>query len=458
MDSGFPNFEGSVVPENEESSQSRIENVLERPSGSNNFYVANNNIPFQQSFPSNPNLLRSNIVYGNSSQMCNMPTPFEPNAEMNSHNFVAIQQRPPYDRSIGYGGGGSMNMNGMGGGRGAFTSTQLMELQNQTYIYKYLAANVAVPPHLLTPLRNNIYPHVLPPYVPSFYSSPPFKWGNPRPTFGSSNDPEPGRCRRTDGKKWRCAKDVVTNQKYCERHLNRGRQRTRKATEVQRSTSYTTSTPTMSLRTNPILTPRSVNMGASSNNPNNIHQHCRNLDLVVANSSMDVSANRSIISTRNVDGGEQDPQGVHVPVIEEQSISELGIFPSDSFIDPSQRSSFPILNNQQEHDQTQFIDWPEHLSSHSSAHWDELTSDWTSLDYSLMSSSSTLHDQRALSPLTLPQEIDPLQVGLEVNNEFDDDLIQNPTNWLAFNYENPSSPHNLSNEGRDDGAFNSETK
>ncbi|XP_052209151.1 growth-regulating factor 9-like [Diospyros lotus] len=41
-------------------------------------------------------------------------------------------------------------------------------------------------------------------------------------------DPESGRCRRTDGKKWRCNKDVVLNQKYCERHMHRGCQRSRK--------------------------------------------------------------------------------------------------------------------------------------------------------------------------------------------------------------------------------------
>ena len=42
---------------------------------------------------------------------------------------------------------------------------------------------------------------------------------------GGSLDPEPGRCRRTDGKKWRCSRDVVPDQKYCERHLHRGRHR-----------------------------------------------------------------------------------------------------------------------------------------------------------------------------------------------------------------------------------------
>ena len=30
------------------------------------------------------------------------------------------------------------------------------------------------------------------------------------------------RCRRTDGKKWRCNWDVVPDQKYCQRHLHRG--------------------------------------------------------------------------------------------------------------------------------------------------------------------------------------------------------------------------------------------
>lgn len=38
----------------------------------------------------------------------------------------------------------------------------------------------------------------------------------------SSFDPEMGRCRRTDGKKWRCSRDVVPEQKYCERHMHRG--------------------------------------------------------------------------------------------------------------------------------------------------------------------------------------------------------------------------------------------
>lgn len=50
--------------------------------------------------------------------------------------------------------------------------------------------------------------------------------------YKNSMEPEPGRCRRTDGKKWRCAKDVVPEQKYCERHMHRGRNRSRKPVEI----------------------------------------------------------------------------------------------------------------------------------------------------------------------------------------------------------------------------------
>lgn len=44
-------------------------------------------------------------------------------------------------------------------------------------------------------------------------------------------DSEPGRCKRTDGRKWRCSKNVVPLQKYCERHMHRGRQGSRKHVE-----------------------------------------------------------------------------------------------------------------------------------------------------------------------------------------------------------------------------------
>ncbi|CAH8361838.1 unnamed protein product [Eruca vesicaria subsp. sativa] len=91
-----------------------------------------------------------------------------------------------------------------------FTNTQLKELERQAMIYKYMIASVPVPFDLLVssssaPLCNN---------------------------KNGAGDLEPGRCRRTDGKKWRCSKEVVLNHKYCERHLHRGRPRSRKHVEL----------------------------------------------------------------------------------------------------------------------------------------------------------------------------------------------------------------------------------
>lgn len=61
---------------------------------------------------------------------------------------------------------------------------------------------------------------------------------------GGNMDPEPGRCRRTDGKKWRCSRDAVPDQKYCERHINRGRHRSRKPVEVQSAPAASKAVPT----------------------------------------------------------------------------------------------------------------------------------------------------------------------------------------------------------------------
>ncbi|XP_061361786.1 growth-regulating factor 1 [Gastrolobium bilobum] len=60
--------------------------------------------------------------------------------------------------------------------------------------------------------------------------------------LGRKIDPEPGRCRRTDGKKWRCSKEAYPESKYCERHMHRGKNRSRKPVEVLKTTP--TPTPT----------------------------------------------------------------------------------------------------------------------------------------------------------------------------------------------------------------------
>lgn len=42
---------------------------------------------------------------------------------------------------------------------------------------------------------------------------------------GGTPAPQQARCLRTDGKKWQCKKLVVSGQKYCEKHMHRGRHR-----------------------------------------------------------------------------------------------------------------------------------------------------------------------------------------------------------------------------------------
>ncbi|KAK3155010.1 hypothetical protein QOZ80_2BG0197720 [Eleusine coracana subsp. coracana] len=106
----------------------------------------------------------------------------------------------------------------------SFTPAQFEELEQQALIYKYLVAGVPVPPDLVVPIRRG-----LDSLATRFYGHPTLAYGS---YFGKKLDPEPGRCRRTDGKKWRCAKEAAPDSKYCERHMHRGRNRSRKPVET----------------------------------------------------------------------------------------------------------------------------------------------------------------------------------------------------------------------------------
>ncbi|XP_050230565.1 growth-regulating factor 3-like [Mercurialis annua] len=130
----------------------------------------------------------------------------------------------------------------MGSGSGFFSSAQWQELELQALIYRYMLAGAVIPPELLQSIKKSLL-HSASPYLLQHYSSyyqPSLLqsgyWGR------SAMDPEPGRCRRTDGKKWRCSKDVVAGQKYCERHVHRGRNRSRKPVEIPTPISSATNT------------------------------------------------------------------------------------------------------------------------------------------------------------------------------------------------------------------------
>uniref|UniRef100_A0A0E0Q7Y4 Growth-regulating factor n=1 Tax=Oryza rufipogon TaxID=4529 RepID=A0A0E0Q7Y4_ORYRU len=108
------------------------------------------------------------------------------------------------------------------GAGAAFTAMQLQELEQQSRVYQYMAARVPVPTHLVFPIWKSV----------TGASS---EGAQKYPTlmglatlcldFGKNPEPEPGRCRRTDGKKWRCWRNAIANEKYCERHMHRGRKR-----------------------------------------------------------------------------------------------------------------------------------------------------------------------------------------------------------------------------------------
>ncbi|KAG8374148.1 hypothetical protein BUALT_Bualt11G0100700 [Buddleja alternifolia] len=116
-----------------------------------------------------------------------------------------------------------------------FSSSQWQELELQALIFRHMMAGADVPNELLHLVKKSLitspyyHSHSLHQFYPH-YQSPNLAqsvyWGK------GAMDPEPGRCRRTDGKKWRCSRDIVAGQKYCERHMHRGKNRSRKPVEI----------------------------------------------------------------------------------------------------------------------------------------------------------------------------------------------------------------------------------
>ncbi|WZZ23557.1 hypothetical protein YC2023_006958 [Brassica napus] len=290
----------------------------------------------------------------------------------NSLSPFLHQLPPPYCRSSGGGyGSGGMMMSMQG--KGPFTLTQWAELEQQALIYKYITANVPVPSSLLISIQKSFYPYrSFPPSSCKLFT--PFKicgqclfgWGTFHLGFaGGKMDPEPGRCRRTDGKKWRCSKDAVPEQKYCERHINRGRHRSRKPVEVQPG--QTAASKAVASR------------NTASQIPSNRVQN------VIYPSNVNLQPKEQ----RNNDNS---PFGFgHVT-----SSSLL----TSSYLDFSSNQEKPSGNH---HNQSS---WPE-----------ELKSDWTQLSMSIpvasSSPSSTAQDKTALSPLRLDLPIQSQQETLE---------------------------------------------
>ncbi|CAL5199189.1 unnamed protein product [Lathyrus oleraceus] len=135
-----------------------------------------------------------------------------------------------------------------GRNRYPFTPSQWQELEHQALIYKYMASGINIPPDLLFTIKKS--------YLDSTRLSPHqsqhFGWNYLPMGLGRKIDPEPGRCRRTDGKKWRCSKEAYPDSKYCERHMHRGKNRSRKPVEVLKTTN-TDSVSAVAVATSSIL-------------------------------------------------------------------------------------------------------------------------------------------------------------------------------------------------------------
>ncbi|KAG2242006.1 hypothetical protein Bca52824_096150 [Brassica carinata] len=117
----------------------------------------------------------------------------------------------------------------------AFSEAQWQELERQRNIFKYIMASLPVPSELLTPFPKN--PSNTNNQDVTVARGGSLKLGIASNASNNSHtaDMEPWRCKRTDGKKWRCSRNVVPDQKYCERHAHKSRPRSRKHVETPSS-------------------------------------------------------------------------------------------------------------------------------------------------------------------------------------------------------------------------------
>ncbi|XP_028751468.1 growth-regulating factor 5-like [Neltuma alba] len=133
----------------------------------------------------------------------------------------------------------------MNGGRNRFpfTPSQWQELEHQALVFKYMASGIPIPPDLVFSIKRASLDSPLSSRLLSLPPHQHFGWNYLEMGPGRKIDTEPGRCRRTDGKKWRCSKEAYPNSKYCERHMHRGNNRLRKPLQQQQQGFKTTLNP-----------------------------------------------------------------------------------------------------------------------------------------------------------------------------------------------------------------------
>ncbi|XLU25497.1 hypothetical protein S245_061563 [Arachis hypogaea] len=406
---------------------------------------------------SSSSLLRSNAslfsdVGGNNQQQQQMLSFSSPKSDTFPYHYL------PLSRNTGCHSWGSNSMHGNGNGngigmRGAFTPSQWMELEQQALIYKYITANVPVPSHLLIPIKKALHSAGF----SHFFRPSAVGWAGFHLGFSNSTDPEPGRCRRTDGKKWRCSRDAVVDQKYCERHMNRGRHRSRKPVEGHNGHALTgTTTSTTTKNVVPGNTPPPY-----SSPPNTISRMFMTTTTTTTNKESNGSeripeaedALPMLPPTLELKPKEENPFIIpkhQIPYQQESSRNEFGLVTSDSLLNPSQKSTTTLTDRETDshHSLRHFIDdWPKTQTHHRSAlsSWPE--SERTELSISIpmtttsndfmSSTSSPTNDKLTLSPLRLSRELDPIQMGLGVGNNAlsDSSNSSRQANWIPITWE-----------------------
>ncbi|XP_073044840.1 growth-regulating factor 1-like isoform X2 [Primulina eburnea] len=363
-----------------------------------------------------------------------------------SSNNIAFSIYRDENQSITGGGGPFSRL------KGPFTPSQWLELEHQALIYKHIVANVPVPSNLLVPLKRTLYPFG----SHGSYASTYLGWGPFPLGFSGRNDPEPGRCRRTDGKKWRCSRDAVPDQKYCERHINRGRHRSRKPVEGQ--TGHTVSGSTTSKLAS-TASPSSASVISRYSNLGAVQRQFNYLQPKNGISSADNLVKRSqelqdlsliarvkVLKSKHASVSVQE-EGVP---FEETSESKFGHVTSDSLINPSVKisltksrnpESFSGFHEQEANEQNSiqhFIDdWPKDNSNRSYVSWpEELNYDWTQLSMSIpmappdfsSSSSSPKQEKSTMSSPGLPWEHNPIQMSLGTSIDLGEP-IQKQFSW-----------------------------
>ncbi|KAJ0787999.1 putative transcription factor interactor and regulator C3H-WRC/GRF family [Helianthus annuus] len=322
-------------------------------------------------------------------------------SEPNTHLTNAL---PYYARkNVGYGVRGVL-----AGVRGPFTASQWMELEHQALIYKYITVNAPIPSNLLIPIRKALETAAFC-YPGANLRHTAYGWGGFHMGFSNNSDPEPGRCRRTDGKKWRCSRDAVADQKYCERHMNRGRHRSRKPVEGQPGHSVSngpTATATANAAVVSTPTATTAATGISHLSQQNQHQFGRSFlktgDL--GSNKIQDSSSHSMLSASSIG---LKPTAIPVP-------SEFGLVTSDSLLNPLQKND--NADHKPQNSLHQFMD------------------DWPHPDKSNFISSNS-------SPNSERLNLSPLRMGLGVGNTTAPNVFDERSqavNWIPVSWETSS--------------------